>query len=42
MIKDFASRLDKETLNIANIDMATIVEAFNMGLKKDFPSMKIT
>ena len=31
------NRFGKETLSIPNIDMATAVEAFKMGLKKDSP-----
>ena len=28
------SRFEKETLDIPNLDMATVVETFNMGFKK--------
>ena len=34
-LRTYVSRFGKETLEIPNLDMATAVEAFKMGLKKD-------
>ena len=31
------NKFGREALSIPNIDIATAVEAFKMGLKKDFP-----
>ena len=33
----FVTRFGMESLNIPNIDVATVIEAFKMGLKKDYP-----
>ncbi|KAL7607638.1 hypothetical protein Lser_V15G16767 [Lactuca serriola] len=35
--RDFFNRFGREALSIPNIDMATDVEAFQMGLRKDSP-----
>ncbi|KAL4553980.1 hypothetical protein LXL04_039903 [Taraxacum kok-saghyz] len=39
-LRTYVSRFGKETLEIPNLDMATAVEAFKMGLKKDSPFYK--
>ena len=36
-LRDFVNRFGKEALSIPNISMATAVEAFKMGLRKDSP-----
>ncbi|KAK9065007.1 hypothetical protein SSX86_016390 [Deinandra increscens subsp. villosa] len=36
-IRDYVNRFGKETLDIPNMDMATAVQAFKMGLEKDSP-----
>ncbi|KAL7602922.1 hypothetical protein Lser_V15G16606 [Lactuca serriola] len=36
-LRDFVKRFGREALSIPNIDMATIVEVFKMGLRKDSP-----
>ena len=34
-LRSYVSRFEKETLDIPNLDMATAIEAFKMGLRKD-------
>ena len=36
-LRNFVNRFGREALSIPNIDMATTVEAFKMGLRKDSP-----
>ena len=39
-VKDYVNRFGMEALSIPNIDMATVIEAFKTGFKKDPPFMK--